>query len=230
MSVQSISVLEPILDKPIGTGLLAFRDLNEIIQRHVSGNKALDFGCGAGRSTRYLQELGLDVIGVDISEKMLVEARKKDLKNTYYFIREIDDIPTVSKFDLILISFVFMEYSKKEDIASSLKKLAQRLSEKGKIIFIVCTEQFYNHNWLSINADFPENKSARSGQIVRVYLRDYNMEVYDHLWTKIDYLDCCKAANLSVIAEYLPLGKKNDNRAWDMEFTVAPFAIYVCGL
>ena len=32
-----------------GTYWLAFRDLPEIIARHVTGPVALDFGCGAGR-------------------------------------------------------------------------------------------------------------------------------------------------------------------------------------
>ena len=35
---------------------LAYRDLTEIISDHVDGNKALDFGCGTGRSTRFLED------------------------------------------------------------------------------------------------------------------------------------------------------------------------------
>ena len=40
-----------------GTYYLAFRDLPEILAAHVSGRRALDFGCGAGRSTRFLIQL-----------------------------------------------------------------------------------------------------------------------------------------------------------------------------
>ncbi len=50
-----------------GTYYLAFRDLPPIIAEHVRGRTALDFGCGAGRSTRFLKGLGFDAIGVDIS-------------------------------------------------------------------------------------------------------------------------------------------------------------------
>ena len=39
------------LDFP-GTYWLAFRDLPAILARHATGRRALDFGCGAGRSTR----------------------------------------------------------------------------------------------------------------------------------------------------------------------------------
>ena len=41
-----------------GTYYLAYRDLPEIFKRYTSGNRALDFGCGAGRSTKVLCELG----------------------------------------------------------------------------------------------------------------------------------------------------------------------------
>lgn len=41
-----------------GTYYLAFRDIPALIARHVTGHRALDFGCGAGRSTRLLGDLG----------------------------------------------------------------------------------------------------------------------------------------------------------------------------
>ena len=40
-----------------GTYYLAYRDLPAILIEHVKGRKALDFGCGAGRSTRFLRKL-----------------------------------------------------------------------------------------------------------------------------------------------------------------------------
>ncbi len=42
---------------------LAFRDLPDLLQKHARGCRALDFGCGAGRSTRFLQHLGYDTWG-----------------------------------------------------------------------------------------------------------------------------------------------------------------------
>ena len=47
-----------------GTYSLAFRDLPGLLAKHVSGRRAVDFGCGAGRSTRFLRTLGFEVIGV----------------------------------------------------------------------------------------------------------------------------------------------------------------------
>ena len=54
-----------------GTYYLAFGDLPALIRRYDHGSRALDFGCGTGRSTRLLRNLGLNVIGADISQAML---------------------------------------------------------------------------------------------------------------------------------------------------------------
>jgi len=43
-----------------GTYYLAYRDLPAIVAGHVTGQEALDFGCGAGRSTRFLKKLTSD--------------------------------------------------------------------------------------------------------------------------------------------------------------------------
>jgi predicted TPR repeat methyltransferase len=61
-----------------GTYYLAFRDLPAILIEHIHGRRAVDFGCGTGRSTRFLRTLGFDVVGVDISGAMLAQARARD--------------------------------------------------------------------------------------------------------------------------------------------------------
>ena len=63
-----------------GTYYLAYRDLPAIIAEHVKGKKAIDFGCGTGRSTRFLQKLGFDAIGIDISADMINKAREIEKK------------------------------------------------------------------------------------------------------------------------------------------------------
>src|SRR5579872_6130227 len=57
---------------------LAFRDLPTIFAEHVKGSRALDFGCGTGRSTRFLRRLGFKVTGIDIAPPMIAKAREMD--------------------------------------------------------------------------------------------------------------------------------------------------------
>ena len=58
------------------TYYLAFRDLPEIFKKYVQGRTAIDFGCGAGRSTRFLQAHGFSTVGIDISKEMIENAKK----------------------------------------------------------------------------------------------------------------------------------------------------------
>src|ERR1035438_1060461 len=46
---------------------LAYRNIPAILGEHVRGRKSLDFGCGTGRSTRFLRQLGLEVTGAQNS-------------------------------------------------------------------------------------------------------------------------------------------------------------------
>jgi len=59
-----------------GTYYLAYRDLPKIFSEHITGKKALDFGCGTGRSSRFMKKYGFDTTGIDISEEMIKIAKK----------------------------------------------------------------------------------------------------------------------------------------------------------
>ncbi len=67
-----------------GTYYLAFRDLPVLIQHYSHASRALDFGCGTGRSTRFLRNLGLTVVSADISQAMLDQARALDSSGEYH--------------------------------------------------------------------------------------------------------------------------------------------------
>src|SRR4051812_20075338 len=91
-----------------GTYYLAFRDLPEIIRAHTTGSRALDFGCGTGRSTRFLCQHGFRTVGVDISQDMIAMARQSDPAGDY---RRMDDGDfsqfADGTFDVVLSAFTF---------------------------------------------------------------------------------------------------------------------------
>jgi 2-polyprenyl-3-methyl-5-hydroxy-6-metoxy-1,4-benzoquinol methylase len=57
---------------------LAYRDIPAILGEHVRGRKSLDFGCGTGRSTRFLRQHGFEVTGVDIAEDTAVRLKVEE--------------------------------------------------------------------------------------------------------------------------------------------------------
>src|ERR1051325_1975507 len=91
-----------------GTYYIAFRDLPALIRRYWQGSRALDFGCGTGRSTRFLKEFGLNVVGTDISQAMLDQARALDPSGDYRVVRgTVAAEFEPGSFDLILAAFTF---------------------------------------------------------------------------------------------------------------------------
>ncbi len=157
-----------------GTYYLAYRDLPEIISAHVKGRDAIDFGCGAGRSTRFLKKLGFNTIGVDISEDMLKQARARDSEGDYRLI-ENDGIHQLQlRFsDLALAAFTFDNIPTMEKKVMLFTNLRRLLKNEGRIVSVVSSPEIYTHEWASFTTkDFPENNSAKSGDKVKIIMTD----------------------------------------------------------
>src|ERR1700678_3323405 len=71
-----------------GTGYLVYRDIIDFIPSNLKHHTILDIGCGAGRSTRWLKQYGLNVIGADISDDMLKHAKTLDMGGEYVLIKD----------------------------------------------------------------------------------------------------------------------------------------------
>lgn len=218
-----------ITNAPRGTGYLGFRDLPKILEENVKGREVLDVGCGSGRSTRFLRDLGYNVLGIDTSEEMILKAREVDPVSDYRLINdETKEWPIDGKrFDLIMFSFVLLEISSKEEIREILEKARICLKEGGVIVISTTSENAYKHDWLSMGTDYPENTDPKSGDVVKIYLKDYGFEVKDYYWTDADYQECFEHSRLDVLWKFNPLGLKTDNKSWVTEEHVSPFTFYV---
>lgn len=214
-----------------GTYYLAFRDLPEIITQHVNGKKAMDFGCGAGRSTRFIVELGFDSVGVDISADMLKKARELDPAGDYRLLGEggFDQFQN-QVFDLILSAFTFDNIPTREKKVGILKEISRLLKPEGRFVNLVSSPEIYYHEWASFSTkDFPENRNAKCGDIVRIIntATDDRRPVDDILWPDTDYREIYREAGLSPLNMYNPLGREDEPYQWVNETKIAPWAIYV---
>lgn len=212
------------------TYYLAFRDLPEILSAHVIGRRALDFGCGTGRSTRFLSKLGFDVTGVDISEDMLRIALATDPSGDYRLVPG-DNLNqfAAGSFDLVLCAFPF------DNIPGEMKTrifrdLRRVLALTGTIVNLVSSPQIYTHEWASFTTkDFSENAVARSGDIVRIVVTDHQdrRPVEDILWTDESYRAIYQEAGLEVLQLFEPLANGDESYSWVSETKIAPWVIYV---
>jgi SAM-dependent methyltransferase len=216
-----------------GTYYLAYRDLPTLIAEHVSGRRALDFGCGAGRSTRFLGRLGFEAVGVDISRSMIEMATRLDPDGTYLLVADGNlGAFEPAGFDLVFSAFAFDNIPGAEKRQALLRELRRLLSPRGRIILLCSTADIYLHEWASFSTrDFPENRRAKSGDRVRIVMKDVEdrRPVEDQIWVHRDYLDQLTAAELELLAEHRPLGREDEPYEWLSETTVAPWVIYVVG-
>jgi len=211
------------------TYYLAYRDLPEIFQQHVQGRAAIDFGCGTGRSTRFLRKCGLDAVGVDISEQMVAKARQLDPGGDYRLIKDGDFSQfTPAAYDLVLCAFTFDNIAMGKKIAL-FRGLRSLLSREGRIVNLVSSPEIYVNEWASFSTkDFPENRFVRSGDVVRIITTDYadRRPVEDIICTDESYQEIYKEAGLQSVATYKPLATGSEPYEWVSETRIAPWVIY----
>jgi len=214
---------------PNGTAYLAFRDLLDICGEAKIGARALDFGCGAGRSSILLKENGYITTGVDISED-LIERAKLNYPSIQFLLLD-KELPITNqideKYDLILLSLVLTDYDSLALISDCLTQLSRLLKDQGKIVIITPAEELYRKSWYSTDNSDCVNKVLNSGDVVVLRSKlDHRINIKDHYWTDINYRKAFADAGLSLKDLYKPLGLKSDPIAWLDEYQHAPFSIY----
>ena len=215
-----------------GTYYLAFRDLPALIRRHNHGSRALDFCCGTGRSTRFLRNLGLNVIGADISEAMLDQARALDSSGKYHLIRNnIAEEFAPGSFDVILAAFTF-DNMPTEAKADALSRLRILMAPDGCLLLVVSSAEIYVNEWASFSTrDFSENRHARDGDPVRIIMLDVpdRRPVDDVFCTDAQYRRLFESAGLRVLDVHNPFATGNETTQWVSETTTAAWTIYILG-
>ena len=87
--------------------------------------------CGKGRHSIYLNQLGFDVVGADLSENSITEANKNANATLHFVVHDKRD-PFDEKFDAIFNLFTsFGYFENREDDIKTLKAIKESLSEYG---------------------------------------------------------------------------------------------------
>jgi len=101
----------------------------------AAGLRVLDLGCGAGQLAHYLATTGAtEVVGVDVSERMLGLARTDWAHpNLRYERAAIEEMAfAAARFDLIVSSLAFHYV---DDYAGLLQRIASWLAQGGTLVF-----------------------------------------------------------------------------------------------
>ena len=93
--------------------------------------KILDLACGRGRHSIYLNSLGFDVTGVDLSENSIEYAKKYENEKLHFEVHDMSQ-PLHRQFDAIFNLFTsFGYFDKTEDNLNTIKAIRDDLNETG---------------------------------------------------------------------------------------------------
>ncbi len=141
--------------------------------------KVLDLACGKGRHSIYLNQLGFDVIGADLSENSIAEA-SKNVNDTLHF--QVHDMrePFEDKFDAIFNLFTsFGYFENDEDNLKTLVAIKDSLTEYGFAVI-----DFMNVNQVIANLVPTEVKTVDG---IDFHIKRYVAD--NHIYKEIDFED-----------------------------------------
>ncbi len=147
--------------------------------------QVLDIGCHSGELGILLENKGHIYSGVDIDNKLLEEAKNKDL-NVDYCDLDYTDIPFKIKFDYVTILDVLEHLHDPEKI---LRKIKQNLNENAKIL-ISLPNDFHLLNRIRFLLGFP------------IYPDPFWAHTHLHTFTKRQAREFLNKNNLEIIKRY----------------------------
>lgn len=119
----------------------------EQFSKLVREGKILDLGCGSGFQAKVLSEFGFEVTGIDFSDGMIKESRKR-VPEAKFLVMDILKLKFPKAYFDGIYARASLLHIKKKDIGETLKKLNDIL-KKGGIIYIALKEgegeRYINH-------------------------------------------------------------------------------------
>lgn len=104
----------------------------------VAEKAILDLACGEGLYTRKLKQKGAaQVVGVDISEKMLELAREQETQHpegVEYILGDACNLGKIGSFDLVVASYLLNHASTKEQLLQMCQSIWENLKPGGRFV------------------------------------------------------------------------------------------------
>jgi SAM-dependent methyltransferase len=126
-------------------GTAWFGRLEALARRHgLSGKRALDVGCGTGKSTLTLIELGYEVVGCEPCEPMLSVAKRKLGDRAALVHAAAETLPQLGPFDYIAcVNDVCNYILDPHQLAAAYRAMAANLADSGVLLFDANTPLIY---------------------------------------------------------------------------------------
>ena len=126
------------------------------VARHADGGPVVEAGCGPGQVTAYLAEAGADATGIDVSPRMIEEARSRFPDGSY----EVGDLrrlmrPTTAEGWAAVVSWYSLIHLASAELPDAIGALARPLAPGGLLVLAVHAGSGVRHrdSWFDIPVD-----------------------------------------------------------------------------
>ena len=154
------------------------RNLTDFLKLNTN-SKILDLACGKGRHSVYLNSLGYDVTGVDLSKNSIRHAKQFENERLKFKVHDMCE-PTLKRYDAVFNLFTSFGYFEDDnDNLRTIKAIKQDLNAEG-----VAVIDFMNVNQVIKNLVPTEIKTMKGIDFhIKRYVKD------KHIYKEIRFTD-----------------------------------------
>lgn len=170
---------------------------------NIDNKKLLDYGCGEGRLSRVLYDLGAIVYAYDISMNMIKISKKKNNKRKIIYTSDFNSKNVFKKdfYDFVLCFMVLIAI-KKDEIDKNLEMIYSVLEKDGHAIFINTNPKAIGHEFKDFFSEIKE-ENKKDGYPYKTYFRTSKgtFEIVDYYYSNNYLKDLYQKSGFKVIHE-----------------------------
>ena len=155
-------------------------------------DKVLDFGCGSGKFSRKLAELGMEVTGVDPTPKMIQFAKKQEDSNIDYHCRRDLSFLPLESLDAAVSTFVFCTEHDNKKIIRSCQEIYAALKPNTPFVILDPHPNILNKEYSS------GTRHLLQDRIVETKLDGMKNSFYDFHRTVEEYFVILKSCQFKI--------------------------------
>jgi len=151
-----------------------------LIKEKCAGESVLEIGCGWGWDTRVLTDAGLSVIGIDMSDEYLDQAKALVPDATFHLQDMQQGLPNAKKYSVIIAS-LSMHYMPWEDTIKMISRVKDSLDPNG--LFLCRVNSVNDINYGSVgNPEVDKHYYLVDGKPKRFFDENDMKKLFEGSW------------------------------------------------
>jgi SAM-dependent methyltransferase len=193
----------------------AIKFLDNITQYlNITKGKILDVGCGKGRHAKYFNELGFNVVGIDLSLNSIAKAKLNETQDLKFYKFDMRNVFKENSFNLVTNLFTsFGYFDNSLDEQKTINAMVKNLKKDGILIIDFMNVKKIINNLVSkeskkINSvEFDITRELKDNYILKnitINDQDISLKFQEkvHALTLIDFSKMLQKASMSIIDKF----------------------------